>query len=38
MRSDPLYSVLLDRLNASWVAQLDKPEETPESTKIITPS
>ncbi len=32
MRSDPLYSILLDRLTASWVAQPDKPEETPEST------
>jgi release factor glutamine methyltransferase len=32
MRLDPLYSILLDRLTASWVAQPDKPEETPEST------
>jgi release factor glutamine methyltransferase len=32
MRSDPLYKILLDRLTASWVAQPDKPEETPEST------
>jgi release factor glutamine methyltransferase len=32
MRSDQLYNTLLDRLIASWVAQLDKPEETPEST------
>jgi release factor glutamine methyltransferase len=32
MRSDPLYSELLDRLTASWAAQPDKPEETPEST------
>ncbi len=32
MRSDPLYSILLDRLTASWIAQPDKPEETPEST------
>jgi len=32
MRSDPLYGMLLDRLTASWAAQPDKPEETPEST------
>ena len=32
MNSDPLYGVFLDRLTASWVAQPDKPEETPEST------
>jgi len=32
MKSDSLYRSLLDRLTASWVAQPDKPEETPEST------
>jgi len=32
VRSDPFYNTLLDRLTASWVAQPDKPEETPEST------
>jgi len=31
VRSDPFYNTLLDRLTASWVAQPDKPEETPES-------
>jgi release factor glutamine methyltransferase len=32
VKSDPLYNELIDRLAASWVAQPDKPEETPEST------
>jgi release factor glutamine methyltransferase len=32
MGSDPWYNALLDRLTASWSAQPDKPEETPEST------
>ena len=32
VKSDPIYDILLDRLTASWVAQPDKPEETPEST------
>jgi release factor glutamine methyltransferase len=29
---DPLFSMLLKKLAASWSAQPDKPEETPEST------
>ncbi len=32
MRLNPLYNALLNRLTALWVAQPDKPEETPEST------
>jgi release factor glutamine methyltransferase len=32
LRLNPLYNALLNRLTALWVAQPDKPEETPEST------
>lgn len=32
MKSDPLYTLLLERLTTSLVPQPDKPEETPEST------
>ena len=32
MSLDPIYSMLLEHLTASWIAKPDKPEETPETT------